>query len=211
MLAPLFLKQSALLSMQSHRTSQLERKTAETQISLRLNIDGSGQNSIHTGVGFLDHMLVLFARHALVDLEVKAIGDLQVDAHHTTEDVGICLGQAFRDCLGDKSGIRRYGHIVLPMEETLATLAVDFSGRSYLVFQAPMPSQKIGEFDSELVEDFWQAFATNAQCNLHILLHYGRNTHHIAEAIFKGAARAIRQACELDPRQTGIPSSKGVL
>ncbi len=211
MLAPLLLKQSALLSMQSHRTSQLERKTAETQISLRLNIDGSGQNSIHTGVGFLDHMLVLFARHALVDLEVKAIGDLQVDAHHTTEDVGICLGQAFRDCLGDKSGIRRYGHIVLPMEETLATLAVDFSGRSYLVFQAPMPSQKIGEFDSELVEDFWQAFATNAQCNLHILLHYGRNTHHIAEAIFKGAARAIRQACELDPRQTGIPSSKGVL
>lgn len=209
--APLLLKQSALLSMQSHRTSQLERKTAETQISLRLNIDGSGQNSIHTGVGFLDHMLVLFARHALVDLEVKAIGDLQVDAHHTTEDVGICLGQAFRDCLGDKSGIRRYGHIVLPMEETLATLAVDFSGRSYLVFQAPMPSQKIGEFDSELVEDFWQAFATNAQCNLHILLHYGRNTHHIAEAIFKGAARAIRQACELDPRQTGIPSSKGVL
>ena len=204
MLAPLLLKQSALLSMQSHRTSQLERKTAETQISLRLNIDG-------TGVGFLDHMLVLFARHALVDLEVKAIGDLQVDAHHTTEDVGICLGQAFRDCLGDKSGIRRYGHIVLPMEETLATLAVDFSGRSYLVFQAPMPSQKIGEFDSELVEDFWQAFATNAQCNLHILLHYGRNTHHIAEAIFKGAARAIRQACELDPRQTGIPSSKGVL
>ncbi len=211
MLAPLLLKQSALLSMQSHRTSQLERKTAETQISLRLNIDGSGQNSIHTGVGFLDHMLVLFARHALVDLEVKAIGDLQVDAHHTTEDVGICLGQAFRDCLGDKSGIRRYGHIVLPMEETLATLAVDFSGRSYLVFQAPMPSQKIGEFDSELVEDFWQAFATNAQCNLHVLLHYGRNTHHIAEAIFKGAARAIRQACELDPRQTGIPSSKGVL
>jgi imidazoleglycerol-phosphate dehydratase len=156
-------------------------------------------------------MLVLFAKHALIDLEVQAQGDLQVDAHHTTEDIGICLGQTFRDALGDKSGIRRYGHLVLPMEETLVTSAVDFSGRSYLVFNAPMPSPKLGDFDSELVEDFWQAFANNAQCNLHILLHYGRNTHHIAEAIFKATARAIRTAIEMDPRQNGIPSSKGVL
>ena len=197
--------------MNSHRTSHLDRNTAETQIQLNLNLDGSGKHKIETGVGFLDHMLVLFAKHSLVDLEVIAKGDLQVDAHHTTEDVGICLGQAIRDCLGDKSGIRRYGHLVLPMEETLVTSAVDFSGRSYLVFQAPMPSPKIGDFDSELIEDFWQAFAANAQCNLHILLHYGRNTHHIAEAIFKATARAIRMATEIDPRQHGIPSSKGVL
>lgn len=193
------------------RTSQIERETAETQIQLRLNLDGTGKHSIATGVGFLDHMLVLFARHALIDLEVQCTGDLHVDAHHTTEDIGICLGAAVRECLGDKSGIRRYGHMILPMEETLVTSALDFSGRAYLVFQAPMPSQKIGEFDSELVEDFWQAFANNAHCNLHILLHYGRNTHHIAEAIFKATARAIRIAAELDPRQPGIPSSKGVL
>ncbi len=193
------------------RTSQLERQTAETAIEIRLNLDGTGKNDIQTGVGFLDHMLVLFARHSLVDVEIKAQGDLQVDSHHTTEDIGICLGQAIRECLGDKSGIRRYGHMVLPMEETLVTSAVDFSGRSYLVFQAPMPSPKIGDFDSELVEDFWQAFAANAQCNLHILLHYGRNTHHIAEAIFKATARAIRIAAEFDARQVGIPSSKGIL
>jgi len=193
------------------RTSQLERQTAETTIELRINIDGSGKHEVHTGVGFLDHMLVLFARHALVDLEVRAHGDLQVDSHHTTEDIGICLGQAIRECLGDKRGIRRYGHMVLPMEETLVTSAIDFSGRSYLVFQAPMPSPKIGDFDSELIEDFWQAFASNAHCNLHVLLHYGRNTHHIAEAIFKTTARAIRIAAEIDPRQNGIPSSKGIL
>jgi imidazoleglycerol-phosphate dehydratase len=156
-------------------------------------------------------MLVLLAKHALIDLEITAVGDLQVDAHHTTEDVGICLGQAIRECLGDKIGIRRYGHMILPMEETLVTSAIDFSGRPYLVFKSEMPAAKIGEFDSELVEDFWQGFASNAMCNLHILLHHGRNTHHIAEAIFKATARAIRVACEIDPRQTGVPSSKGVL
>jgi imidazoleglycerol-phosphate dehydratase len=197
--------------MQTHRTSQLSRKTAETHIELKINLDGTGKHSIDTGVGFLDHMLVLFSKHSLIDLEIHASGDLHIDAHHTTEDVGICLGQAFRDSLGDKSRLRRYGHLVLPMEETLVTCAVDFSGRSYLVFNAPMPSPKIGDFDSELVEDFWQAFANNAQCNLHVLLHYGRNTHHIAEAIFKATARAIRNAIEIDPRQQGIPSSKGVL
>ncbi|MCY2985573.1 MAG: imidazoleglycerol-phosphate dehydratase HisB [Planctomycetota bacterium] len=197
--------------MTTNRTSTVSRQTAETKIELKLSLDGSGQNNIHTGVGFLDHMLVLLARHALIDLDVHAVGDLQVDAHHTTEDIGICLGQAMAQCLGAKNGIRRYGHMVLPMEETLVTSAVDFSGRPFLVFQAPMPSPKIGDFDSELVEDFWQGFASNAMCNLHILLHHGRNTHHIAEAIFKATARAIRIACEIDPRQTGVPSSKGVL
>lgn len=197
--------------MTHSRSSKVVRQTAETKISLQLNLDGTGNHSIQTGVGFLDHMLVLFARHALVDLEVLAEGDLHVDAHHTTEDVGICLGQATANCLGNKHGIRRYGHMILPMEETLVTSAIDFSGRPYLVFQADMPAPKIGDFDSELVEDFWQGFATNAMCNLHILLHYGRNTHHIAEAIFKSTARAIRIASEIDPRQIGVPSSKGVL
>lgn len=197
--------------MTSDRSSSISRQTAETKIELKLNLDGTGLNNIHTGVGFLDHMLVLLARHALIDLDIHAVGDLQVDSHHTTEDVGICLGQAIHHCLGNKHGIRRYGHMVLPMEETMVTSAVDFSGRPFLVFQADMPSPKIGDFDSELVEDFWQGFASNAMCNLHILLIHGRNTHHIAEAIFKATARAIRIACEIDPRQSGVPSSKGVL
>lgn len=197
--------------MTSDRSSSISRQTEETKIELKLNLDGTGLNHIHTGVGFLDHMLVLLARHALIDLDIRAVGDLQVDSHHTTEDVGICLGQAIHHCLGNKHGIRRYGHMVLPMEETLVTSAVDFSGRPFLVFQAEMPSPKIGDFDSELVEDFWQGFASNAMCNLHILLIHGRNTHHIAEAIFKATARAIRIACEIDPRQSGVPSSKGVL
>ena len=197
--------------MTTNRASTVSRQTAETKIELKLSLDGTGLNNINTGIGFLDHMLVLLSRHALVDLDVLALGDLQVDAHHTTEDIGICLGQAMSQCLGAKHGIRRYGHMVLPMEETLVTSAVDFSGRPFLVFQAEMPSPKIGEFDSELVEDFWQGFASNAMCNLHILMHYGRNTHHVAEAIFKATARAIRIACEIDPRQTGVPSSKGVL
>lgn len=193
------------------RVARIDRTTAETSIHLELNLDGSGKNSIETGVGFLDHMLVLFSKHSLVDLTVKATGDLHIDAHHTTEDIGICLGMAFKQALGNKSGIRRYGHMTLPMEETLVTTAVDFSGRTFVVFQAAMPSPKIGDFDSELVEDFWQSFAANAGCNLHVLLHYGRNTHHIAEAIFKGTARSIRAAIESDPRQSGIPSSKGTL
>ena len=156
-------------------------------------------------------MLTLFAKHGLFDLEVTCDGDTHVDAHHTTEDIGICLGQAFAKALGDKRGITRYGHIVLPMEETLVTVAVDLSGRHYVVFNAPMTSPKIGDFDSELVEDFWYAFASQAACNLHVLLHYGRNTHHIAEAIYKGAARALRTAVTIDPRQTDIPSTKGKL
>jgi len=193
------------------RTAAIHRETAETKIRLELNLDGTGKSEIRTGVGFLDHMLVLFAKHSQFDLTVDAHGDLEVDAHHTTEDVGICLGQAMMKALGDKRGLRRYGHIILPMEETLVTVACDLSGRSYLVFNAPIPSQKIGQFDSELVEDFWQAFANNALCNFHVLLHYGRNSHHIAEAIFKASARSLRMATELDPRQAGIPSSKGSL
>jgi len=193
------------------RQSDIHRETAETKIQVSIVLDGTGKCDVQTGVGFLDHMLTLFARHSLIDLSVHAKGDLEVDAHHTTEDVGICLGQAIRQALGDKSGIRRYGHITLPMEETLVTTAIDLSGRSYLVFTAPIPASKIGDFDSELVEDFWQAFSANALCNLHILLHYGRNSHHIAEAIFKSVARSLRLAIEIDPRQLGVPSSKGTL
>jgi imidazoleglycerol-phosphate dehydratase len=195
----------------AQRTAALDRQTAETKIKLKLTIDGTGTSQIATGVGFLDHMLTLLAKHGLFDLEVQCQGDVEVDAHHTTEDIGICLGQAFRTALGDKRGIARYGHIVLPMEETLVTIAVDLSGRNYMVFNAPLPSPKIGEFDSELVEDFWYAFTSNAMCNLHVQLQYGRNSHHIAEAIFKGTARALRMACAHDPRQTGVPSTKGLL
>ena len=205
------LLKNALDISELRRTAAIDRQTAETKILLKLNIDGSGKSEIQTGVGFLDHMLTLFAKHGLFDLTVKCDGDTQVDAHHTTEDIGICLGQAFREALGDKRGIARYGHIVLPMEETLVTLAVDLSGRNYMVFNAPMTSPKIGEFDSELVEDFWYAFTSNAMCNLHVQMQYGRNSHHIAEAIFKAAARALRIATSIDPRQTGVPSTKGLL
>lgn len=193
------------------RTGSISRETGETQIELRLNLDGSGQSKISTGVGFFDHMLTLFSKHSLIDLEVQAQGDLHVDFHHTVEDTGICLGQALKQALGDKRGIRRYGHFTLPMEETLVTSALDFSGRYFLVFQAPIPAPKIGEFDSELVEDFWQAVAANALCNLHVVLHHGRNSHHISEAIFKATARAMRMAIEYDPRSPGIPSTKGTL
>jgi imidazoleglycerol-phosphate dehydratase len=193
------------------RTARIDRKTAETDITLALDLDGGGRAEIATGVGFFDHMLTLLARHAAIDLTVRAEGDLHVDQHHTVEDVGICLGQALRQALGDKSGIRRYGHFTLPMEETLATVAIDLSGRSYLVFQAHLPAAKIGDFDSELVEDFWHAVAANALCNLHVLVHYGRNSHHISEAIFKAAARALRMAIETDPRTQGVPSTKGTL
>jgi imidazoleglycerol-phosphate dehydratase len=193
------------------RKAMVERSTAETQVQLELELDGTGQAQIRTGVGFLDHMLELFAKHGGLDLSVTARGDLHVDQHHTVEDVGICLGQALRQALGDKAGIRRYGHFTLPMEETLVTTALDLSGRYFLVFQAQFPTPKIGEFDSELVQDFWQAAAANALCNLHILLLHGRNSHHISEAIFKSAARALRMAVDLDPRQTGVPSTKGTL
>jgi imidazoleglycerol-phosphate dehydratase len=193
------------------RTATVERQTNETKIDLRIDLDGTGQADIATGVGFLDHMLELLARHAAIDLAVRAEGDLQVDQHHTVEDVGICFGQAIRQALGDKAGIRRYGHVVLPMEEALVTAAIDLSGRYAMVYQVAMPTAKIGQFDSELVEDFWQATAANALCNLHVLLHHGRNSHHISEAVFKAVARALRMAVEPDPRIPDVPSTKGTL
>lgn len=193
------------------RTAEIQRSTAETKIKLSLNLDGTGAADLRTGVGFFDHMLTLLARHGLFDLTVVAEGDLQVDQHHTVEDVGICLGQALAQALGDKAGITRYGSITLPMEETLVTSAVDLSGRAWFVCQAAFPTEKIGEFDAQLVEDFWQAVSANAKMNLHLVLHYGRNSHHIAEGLFKATARALRQAVAVDPRQTGIPSSKGSL
>lgn len=193
------------------RSAHITRQTAETDIQLSLNLDGTGQSRIDTGVGFFDHMLTLFARHGLFDLEVKALGDLHVDFHHTVEDVGICLGKALAQAVGDKAGIVRYGSISLPMEETLVTTALDLSGRMWLVFRVEFPTEKIGTFDTELVETFWQALAANALLNLHFVLHHGTNSHHISEAMFKGAARALRQAVTVDPRQVGVPSSKGTL
>jgi imidazoleglycerol-phosphate dehydratase len=195
----------------ANRTAEIIRKTRETDIRLTLDLDGQGRAEVATGVGFLDHMLELYARHGLMDLAVACQGDLHVDAHHTTEDVGICLGQAIDRALEDRAGIRRYGHAVLPMDETLVTTAVDLGGRPYWVWNAPMPAPKIGTFDSELVADFWQAVCTQGRMNLHVLLHYGRNTHHISEAIFKGLAQSLRMACERDPRSEGVPSTKGSL
>jgi len=202
---------SFLISHLKMRQSSITRQTKETDISLQLKLDGTGSARIETGLGFFDHMLTLFAGHSLVDLEVKAKGDIHVDGHHLTEDVGISLGQAFAQSLGDKSGIRRYGHFTLPMDETLATVAVDFGGRPHFVDNVTFIQPKIGEFDSELIHEFWQGFSMAALCNLHLLLHYGTNSHHIAEAVFKATARAIRMAVEIDPRQTGIPSTKGKL
>jgi imidazoleglycerol-phosphate dehydratase len=198
------------LSAQS-RTAEIVRTTRETDIRLRLDLDGQGRAEVATGIGFLDHMLELFARHAVVDLTVACTGDLHVDAHHTTEDVGICLGQAIDRALGNRAGIRRFGHSVLPMDETLVTSAVDLGGRAYWVWNVVMPSSRIGSFDSELVGDFWQAVCTQARMNLHVILHHGRNTHHVSEAVFKATARALRAAVEHDPRCTGVPSTKGTL
>ncbi len=195
----------------SRRIGSVTRKTAETDILLQINLDGSGQTEIETGVGFFNHMLTLLAKHGLFDLTVQAKGDIDVDFHHTVEDVGICLGQAIAQALGDKAGITRYGSISLPMEETLVTSAVDLSGRMAFVFRVDFPTEKIGDFDCQLVDVFWEAVAANARMNLHLLLHHGRNSHHISEAVFKGTARALRQAVAVDPRQTGVPSSKGSL
>ena len=197
--------------MEMSRSAYIDRKTAETHVRVTLEVDGTGEAHVQTGVGFLDHMLTLLARHAVIDLTISAQGDLEVDQHHTVEDIGICLGQAVRHALADKAGIRRYGHFTLPMEETLVTTALDLSGRAYFVWSAPFPTATIGQFDAQLIEDFWQAFSANALCNLHVQLVYGRNSHHIAEAIFKSLARTLRMAVERDPRMTGVPSTKGTL
>lgn len=193
------------------RAATIDRKTHETHIRLTLNLDGTGQGQRSSGIGFLDHMLDLLAKHAAIDLELQAEGDLHVDGHHTAEDIGIALGTALDRALGDRAGIRRYGHFTLPMDECLVTSAVDLGGRYAFEYHAPIAVAKIGDFDSELIEHFWQSLAANARCNLHVLMHHGRNSHHIAEAVFKATARAIRMAAEPDPRMTGIPSTKGVL
>lgn len=195
-----------------NRTALLSRKTKETDIRLTLNLDGQGTGQIQTGVGFFDHMLDLLSRHALIDLTVQAKGDLQVDQHHTVEDVGICLGQALEKALGDKKGIFRYGWALIPMDESLAQVSLDLSGRSALVFQVHFTSPLIGDFASELVREFFQALANNARMNLHIHVPYGSNSHHICEAIFKAFAKALRQAVGVDERaKTQIPSTKGSL
>ena len=193
------------------RTAKIDRKTAETNIQLELNLDGTGGSDISTGVGFFDHMLTLFAKHGAFDLNVRAAGDLHVDQHHTVEDVGICLGTAIREALAERAGIRRYGHFTLPMDEVLVTAAIDLGGRPYFVFNVDFPARKIGDFDSELVADFWQAFSVAAAANLHITAHYGRNSHHLAEGVFKCVARALRMATSADDRISGVPSTKGTL
>jgi imidazoleglycerol-phosphate dehydratase len=193
------------------RIARIERKTAETQIELRLDLDGTGRAEVATGIGFFDHMLTLLARHSLIDLAIDAKGDLHVDPHHTVEDVGICFGKALAQALGDKAGIRRYGSATLPMDEVLVSAAVDLSGRAFCVWHVELPPEVLGTFNAPLAEEFWRAVASNGALNLHILCHYGKNSHHIIEGIFKATARALRQAVEPDPRMPGVPSTKGVL
>ncbi len=195
----------------SCRSYAVSRQTGETRIELTLNLDGSGKSTIATGVGFFDHMLTLLARHSLIDLTVQATGDLHVDAHHTVEDVGICFGKALAHALGGKAGIRRYGSATVPMDETLATAAVDLCGRPFLVWKADVPLETLGTFSSTLAEEFWRAVSSSGALALHVVVHHGRNTHHIIEAIFKATARALREAVEMDPRSPGVPSTKGVL
>ena len=194
------------------RAASVTRRTAETDVAVSLTLEGSGQASVATGVGFLDHMLELFARHALFDIEIKVTGDLHVDQHHTTEDTGIALGQALAQALGDKKGIARYAAIHLPMDEALTRVALDVSGRAFLVFRVVFPTERIGGFDTELVREFFQAFTMNAGLTLHVETLYGHNSHHIAESCFKGLARALRGAVALDAREGDrVPSTKGAL
>jgi imidazoleglycerol-phosphate dehydratase len=193
------------------RTAMIDRRTAETQIALELTLGGSGGGTRETGVGFLDHMLDLLARHGRLDLTVKAAGDLHTGAHHTVEDVGICLGQALDRSLGDRSGIARYGHATIPMDEARAACTVDISGRGLLVFDAAFPPGAIGNYDHELTEEFLRALASNARLTLHLTVESGTNVHHMTEASFKAVARALRQATAIDPEETGVPSTKGVL
>jgi imidazoleglycerol-phosphate dehydratase len=193
------------------RTAHVRRETGETTIELSLNLDGTGCTDVATGVGFFDHMLTLLGRHSLIDLSVKAQGDLHVDAHHTVEDVGICYGRALAQALGDKAGVRRYGSATLPMDEVLVTAAVDLSGRPFCAWKAEVPLETLGTFNAALAEEFWRAVSSGGALTLHVVCHHGRNTHHIVEGIFKACARALRQAVEPDPRMTGVPSTKGVL
>ncbi len=194
-----------------HRICRRTRTTAETRVELEIDIDGSGTSSIHTGIPFFDHMLTLFARHGLFDLTIKTVGDIEVDSHHTVEDTGIVLGEALREALGGKEGIRRYGSAYLPMDETLARVVVDLSNRPFLEFRSPAHTPSAPNFPFSLLEEFSRALAANLRANLHIELLYGRDGHHIAEAIFKGTALALREACTRDPRVIGVPSTKEAL
>jgi len=194
------------------RSASIQRKTNETNIELELNIDGSGQSQLDTGVPFLTHMLDLFAKHGQFDLTVNAKGDIEIDDHHTTEDIAICLGQVLKEALGDKKGIKRYGNAFVPMDETLAQVVIDLSNRPHLEIRgAEFPSQKVGTFDTELVHEFLWKLCLEARMNLHVIVHYGQNTHHMIEAIFKAMARALDEATTIDPRVKGVPSSKGML
>ena len=193
------------------RTATITRKTSETNVSVTLNLDGSGTGKIETGVQFMDHMLALFAKHGLFDLEIACKGDLGVDAHHSVEDIGICLGLALEKALGDKKGIVRFAHSYLPMDETLARVAIDLSGRPFLGYNVKVKRERVGKFDSDLIEEFWKAVVTHARMNLHVELLYGRNSHHIFEAVFKAAARALSLATRIDSRVQGVPSTKGVI
>lgn len=199
------------MAAMQRRTQSRSRATAETRIELSIDLDGSGESKISTGIGFFDHMLTLFSRHGLFDLTLEAEGDLEVDFHHTVEDTGIVLGETMREALGDKKGIRRYGLCYLPMDESLARVVVDLSNRPHLEFRAPENVADAPNFPFTLVEEFCRALASNLRANIHVELLYGRDGHHVAEAIFKGLARALRQACEDDPRVTGIPSTKEAL
>ena len=194
------------------REATITRKTAETDIRLTLNLDGSGISDVQSGLGFLDHMLTLFAKHGRFDLTLRCAGDTQVDGHHSAEDIGICLGQAFREALGDKKGIVRYGDTTLPMDEALILTAVDISGRAYLACELSIPAQKVGDFDTELVAEFWAAFVRSAALTLHIRQLSGMNSHHIIEGVFKSAARTLRKSCAVDPALGDeVPSTKGTL
>ena len=194
------------------RTANVHRKTAETDVAVSLDLDAAaGTLAVTTGVGFLDHMLTLFGKHAMIDLTVNATGDLEVDSHHTVEDVGLTLGRAIYEALGDKAGVRRYGSVNLPMDEALAVVAVDLSGRAFCRIDAPWRTDRIGDFPVELIHEFFKSLAAEARLTLHVIVPHGDNAHHVAEAMFKGVARALRQAVEIDPRQSGIPSTKGTL
>ena len=193
------------------RKAVINRTTSETDVKLALNLDGTGKGNAATGIPFLDHMLMLFAKHGLFDLDVACKGDLEVDAHHSVEDVGICLGLALEKALGDKKGIVRFAHSYFPMDETLVRVAVDLSGRPYFVYKVQVNQERIGSLDADLIEEFWKAFVTHARLNVHVELLYGRNAHHIFEAVFKAAGRALSMATRIDSRMQGVPSTKGIL
>jgi len=199
------------MSEQQKRTAQIERNTKETQIALTFGIDGTGESKLDSGVPFFDHMLDAFTRHGFFDLQVQAKGDIEIDYHHTVEDIGICLGNALREALGDKKGIKRYGNAFVPMDDALAQVVIDISNRPHLEYRATYQTPMVGQFPTELVHEFLWKFALEARINLHVILHYGHNTHHMIEAIFKALGRALDEATMIDPRVKGVPSTKGVL